>query len=97
MSVIYKTLSEIEHVKERKEMYLGESNCIIDKVFVFDIESNEFKQENITLENVPTTNNGDSTEGGQDSEPIATKSSSNPFGNGNCTKIPSTFSSSFNC
>ena len=47
MSVIYKTLSEIEHVKERKEMYLGESNCIIDKVFVFDIESNEFKQEKI--------------------------------------------------
>ena len=43
MSVVYKSLSEIEHVKERKEMYLGESNCIIDKVFVFDIESNEFK------------------------------------------------------
>lgn len=44
-------------------------------------ELNEFEQENVVLENVPTSSSENETGAGDSSEPVTTKSSSNPFAN----------------
>lgn len=43
-------------------------------------ELNEFQQENVVLENVPTSSSENKTGAGDSSAPVTTKSSSNPFG-----------------
>lgn len=44
-------------------------------------ELNEFEQENVVLENVPTSSSENETGAGDSSEPVTTKSSFNPFAN----------------
>ena len=49
-------------------------------------ELNEFEQENVVLENVPTSSSENETGAEDSSEPVTTKSSSNPFANNDNTQ-----------